>query len=318
MSKKQKVVVSLKDLILPIQFYPKSEGMLPLPAEEMKRLARLAIEEHFNKEPLETLKISKADILNKPYLYENEVYPGRIVRTSGNELGIILNVSNSTSYLHEEKEKAVSVVLAGHRIQYFDHYELYETDASFAEARCLRMDFSRAESLWHQGDTAYMNYKEDGKTISSTPVIVGKTSRNVTKVHEISNNHKAGRTWEIKTILLYRYLTEFKNEAERESYLSTDSIIECYRIIKELSKPIKLNHKEQIILFQHLIFNNQSMFLKAADKSVEYKFYNSTILKTAYKKVINKIPPDVYEMVINTIKGMVRTVPTDEYIELAN
>ncbi|MGE7983683.1 hypothetical protein [Solibacillus sp. NPDC093137] len=315
MSKKKKVVVSLKDVILPVHFYPENEGVLALPIEEMERLARLAVKEHFEKNPMETIKISHAEVLTKPYLFEKEVYPGRIVRTESNELGIVLNVSSPSPH---SEEKPVSVVLAGHRIHYYDHTELYETDATFAEARCLRMDFSREEELWHQGDTAYMQFKMGGSSIHHIPVIVGKTSRNVTKVHEISNDHKPSRTWEIKTINLYRFLTEFKSTAERDSYLSTDSIIECYRIIKEMTKPVKLTGKEQIVLFQHLIFNN-TLPLPSVEQKINYRFYKSPLLLAAYKNVIQKMQPDLYKKVRKTVSTMVRNVPKSDYqINVAN
>lgn len=314
MSKKKKVVVSLKDVFLPVHFYPENEGVLALPSEEMERLARLAVEAHFENNPMETIKISSAEVLTKPYLFDKEVYPGRIVRTESNELGIVLNVSSPSPY---SDEKAVSVVLAGHRIHYYDHMELYETDATFAEARCLRMDFSREEELWHQGDTAYMHFKKGSSSIH-IPVIVGKTSRNVTKVHEISNGHKPSCTWEIKTINLFRFLTEFKSTTERESYLSTDSIIECYRIIKEMTKPVRLTGKEQIVLFQHLIFNN-TLPLPSVEQQIDYRFYKSPILLAAYKNVIQKLQPDLYEKVHKTVSTMVRNVPKSDYqINVAN
>lgn len=314
MSEKKKVVVSLKDLFLPIHFYCENEGVNALPDEEMERLARLAIKEHFKKNPMDTFKISNAEVLHKPYLFDKEVYPGRIVRTESNELGIILNVASPSPH---SEEKAVSVVLAGHRIHYYDQTEIFETDATFAEARCLRMDFCREEELWHQGDTAYMRFKK-GNSLMYIPVIVGKTSRNVTKIHEISNGHEPSRTWEIKTINLFRFLTEFISTTERESYLSTDSIIECYRIIKEMTKPVKLSGKEQIVLFQHLIFNN-TLPLPSIEKTIDYSFYKSPFLLAAYKSVLQKLPTDVYKKIHKTVTTMVRSVPKSDYqIDVAN
>lgn len=260
---KQKVTIQLRDLYIPFKF--RLETANPSPSQE-KELVQLLMEQL--KESLVTEKdlkknvsVKKATIHQEGFMFEDEIYPGRVVRTIHNEIGIV------TGYRKEQvdAEKPYSVVLPGHRLWYFSANELFETAATFNEARCIRLDFCRKEKLWHEGDSAYLTLPNAERI----QVVVGKTSRGYTKLYEVGNTSNSTASWNVLPYKLKDYLTEFISEEEHQLYVSPDELIANYRRITDKTK---LPRAEALTIFQKSIIELQPTLIERANESVKELF----------------------------------------------
>lgn len=259
---KRKVTIKLKDLHLPISLQTSSEESYS--TEEIKALVLNKLqgmctnEESFKNH----IKIKKAAVLPAGFLQKHELYPGRVVQTLHNEIGIITGIRE----IQVDDEKPISVVLSGHRIWYFNPEELFETAATFKEARCIRFDFTRQECLWHEGDSAYFNYKN-----RYYPVVIGKTARGITKIHMVKNDKSPSVTWAIERESLNRYLIEFKDDNEKSLYIPTEQAMTYYRLIMDKTKSENkiLNRKQQLTIFQRALFDLQPCILENANAQLK-------------------------------------------------
>lgn len=268
---KKKVSIQLKNIYLPVSI---NESMVSqISKEELKKLLIAQIKDALT-DPIKakaSLTVEKATVFEDGQLFKHEIYPGRVVRTVHNEMGIVTGVRDKKV----DGEKEVSVILPGHRIWYFSFDELYETAATFTVARCIRLEFSRKELIWHEGDSAYLKVP-NGDLI---PVIVGKSSRGKTLLHEVNNTSNKTKTWSVARISLNQVLTEFKDEQERHQYISSEQLIESFKKYsdkeefqfqkKGLSRQEQL--KNIVTLFQNEMFELQpTLFARANDSVKEF------------------------------------------------
>ncbi|SPU40703.1 Uncharacterised protein [Lysinibacillus capsici] len=268
---KKKVSIQLKNIHLPVSI---NESMVSqISKEELKKLLIAQIKDALT-DPIEakaSLTVEKATVFEDGQLFKHEIYPGRVVRTVHNEMGIVTGVKDKKV----DGEKEVSVILPGHRIWYFSFDELYETAATFSVSRCIRLEFSRKELIWHEGDSAYLKVP-NGNLV---PVIVGKSSRGKTLLHEVNNTSNKTKSWSVARISLNQVLTEFKDEQERHQYISSEQLIESFKKYsdkeefqfqkKGLSRQEQL--KNIVTLFQNEMFELQpTLFARANDSVKEF------------------------------------------------
>ncbi|MFJ7890432.1 hypothetical protein ACIQYL_20430 [Lysinibacillus xylanilyticus] len=276
---KKKVSIQLKNIHVPVTLHEGIENQLN--KEELKRLLIEQVKKMLStaSEVRSSVVLEKATVLENGSLFKHEIYPGRVVRTIHNEIGIVTGIRTKKM----EREGQVSVVLPGHRIWYFNFDEIFETAATFFEARCIRLEFSRKELLWHEGDSAYLKVPE-GQLL---PVVIGKTSQGITHLHEVGNSSIRTNAWKVNRIALDQCLTEFTDEQERYHYASSEELFECYRKYvdkKNIKNPdLKRTEKitEQMTLFQEEIFKLQpSLFERANDVIKELFKQNPKCMET--------------------------------------
>ncbi|MBD8523848.1 hypothetical protein [Lysinibacillus fusiformis] len=266
---KKKVSIQLKNIYLPVSI---NESLVSqISKEELKKLLIAQVKDALT-DPLEakaSLTVEKATVFEDGQLFKHEIYPGRVVRTVHNEMGIVTGVRDKKI----DGEKEVSVVLPGHRIWYFSFDELYETAATFTLARCIRLEFSRKELIWHEGDSAYL---KDPKG-DLVPVVVGKSSRGKTLLHEVNNTSNKTKSWSVARISLNQVLTEFKDEQERNQYISSERLLESFRKYSDKDEfqfqKKGLSRQEQlkyiVTLFQNEMFELQPTLFAGANVSVK-------------------------------------------------
>lgn len=275
---KKKVTVQLRDLYIPVKF--RSVSINPLQDEELIQylMEQMQVSLATQKDRKKQLSVKKATILADGCMFPHEIYPGRVVRTHHNEIGIVTGYRKN----QVESEKPISVVLPGHRIWYFCENELFETTATFNEARSIRLDFCRKERLWHEGDSAYLNLPNAERA----QIVVGKTSRGVTVLHEVGNTNKITASWNVEHFKLELYLSEFKNEEEQQQCVSPDILLACYRS----SSDKRLSLAENLTIFQQKRLELQPTLMERANESMKAFFqqnYNN------YLNVISKLEDNV-------------------------
>lgn len=258
---KRTVIINLKDITLPVSF--EREQMTEIPEKIKEKFIEIFMEKFtFTEEAKEGIEIAKTSVLAPGVLFEDELYPGRVVRTIHNEIGIISNVRKRASIF--EDEKPISVVLPGHRIWYYEAADLFKTDAQFHEARCIRLEFSREEGLWHEGDTGYIRTK--GTTI---PVIVGRIERGSVSVYEVSSGDKPTRSWQVAYLNLRNYIVEFLTQQERDSYLDPEELLNFYRKITDITTNKGLSRAEQLMMFSTTQFEMQPHLYSNANRELQ-------------------------------------------------
>lgn len=311
---KKKVSIQLKNIHLPVSI---NESMVSqISKDELKKLLIAQVKEALtvNVEANASLTVEKATVFENGQLFKHEIYPGRVVRTVHNEMGIVTGVRDKKV----DGEKEVSVILPGHRIWYFSFDELFETDATFMVARCIRLEFSRKELIWHEGDSAYL---KDPKG-DLVPVVVGKSSRGKTLLHEVNNTSNKTKSWSVARISLNQVLTEFKDEQERQQYISSEQLLKSFKKYsdkdefqfqkKGLSRQEQL--KNIVTLFQNEMFELQPTLFAGANISVK-EFFKQNQQKCL--DILDKLNNSRKELVVQEDNAYLKNPVDDSVFEIA-